>query len=418
MAKANAVIGQSGGPTSVINASLAGVVAQAKKTKAVGRVLGMRWAIEGFMRGEVVDLGKESPATLRGLVGTPGSALGSCRHKVKDDDLPIILDALKAYDIRYLFLIGGNDTMDTIHRVEKYCCGEGYEIRGVGIPKTVDNDLFGTDHTPGYPSAARYTALSVLHAGILARDMKKVDQFVIYQSIGRDAGWLAAAAALAKTKDPESAPHILLLPERPFEVDKFLDKVEEVYKKFGWVSISCGEGVKYADGAPVSASEMRDKFGNVELGAMGGTSVAMNVHKIVAKNFPGWRGEFQITESLPMSGADRAVKLDLSEAYRLGAEAVKLAAKGVTGKMVTLVRSRGKKYGVTIGQADLSDVAVKAKPMPDEMLSPDGFFVSKAFYDYAAPLAGPLPKYANLRLAPAKPAAKKNACCGGDCDCK
>ena len=413
MAKGNAVIGQSGGPTSVINSSLAGVISQAKKTKQIGKLFGMRWAIEGFMLGEVVDLGRESAAALRGLVGTPGSALGSCRHKVKDEDLPVILEVLKVYDIRYLFLIGGNDTMDTIHRVEAYCAQQGYGIFGVGIPKTVDNDLFGTDHTPGYPSAARYTALSVLHAGILARDMQKVDQFVIYQSIGRDSGWLAAASALAKTKDPGSAPHILLLPERAFEVDKFLQKVEDVYKQFGWVSIACGEGVKYADGTPVSASQTRDKFGNVELGAMGGTSVAMNVHKMIAKNFPGWRGEFQITESLPMSAADRAVKLDLAEAYRLGVEAVKLAARDVSGRMVTLERAKGKKYAVTIGTADLKDVAVHAKPMPDSMISPDGFFVTKSFYEYAAPLVGPLPAYANLRLAPAKPAKPPCSCgCG------
>jgi 6-phosphofructokinase 1 len=414
MAKGNAIIGQSGGPTSVINSSLAGVISQAKKTKAIGKVFGMRWAIEGFMRGEVIDLGKESAAAIKGLVGTPGSALGSCRHKVKDHDLPVILEVLKMYDIRYLFLVGGNDTMDTIHRVEKYCGEQGYEIYGVGIPKTVDNDLYGTDHTPGYPSAARFTALSVLHAGILARDMKKVDQFVIYQSIGRDAGWLTAAAALAKTKDPESAPHILLLPERPLEVDKFLQKVEDVYKQYGWVSIACGEGVKYADGTPVSASETRDKFGNVELGAMGGSSVALNVHKMITKNFAGWRGEFQITESLPMSAADRAVKLDLVEAYRLGQEAVKLAAKRVSGKMVTLERGKGKKYSVTIGTADLKDVAVHAKPMPNSMLSTDGFFVTKAFYEYAAPLVGPMPAYASLKLAGAKP-AKASCSCGCGC---
>ena len=202
MAKGNAIIGQSGGPTSVINSSLAGVIEQAKKTRSIANVYGMHFAIEGFMEGDVIDLGKESKATVKGLKCTPGSALGSCRHKVKEPDLPRILENLKKFDIRYMFLIGGNDTMDTIHRVEKYARENGYEMFGVGIPKTVDNDLFGTDHTPGYPSAARYTALSVYYAGILARDMERVDQFVVYQSIGRDAGWLTAAAALAKTKDP------------------------------------------------------------------------------------------------------------------------------------------------------------------------------------------------------------------------
>ncbi len=407
MAKGNAIIGQSGGPTSAINSSLAGVISQAKKSKAIGKVLGMRWAIEGLMQGKVVDLARETPATVKGLVGTPGSALGSCRHKVQDSELPLILDMLKTFNVRYIFMIGGNDTMDTIHRVEKFCCDNGYRLQGIGIPKTVDNDLFGTDHTPGYPSAARYTALSVLHAGILARDMQKVDQFVIYQSIGRDAGWLTAAAALAKTADPASAPHILLLPEVAFDPDRFLAKVESVYLKHGWVSIAAGEGVKYADGTPVSASDTLDKFGNIELGAMGGSSVGLNVHKLISKNFPDWRGEFQITESLPMSAADRAVKLDLDEASKLGQAAVRLAAKGVSGKMVNLVRARSKKYAVTIGTANLEDVAVRAKPMPRSMLTKDGFYVTKKFLDYAAPLVGPMPAYAALKNKLVKPSKKK-----------
>ncbi len=407
MSKANAIIGQSGGPTSVINASLAGVIREAKKTRSIGGILGMRWAVEGLMAGNVVDLSKETPATIKGLVGTPGSALGSCRHKVKDNDLPVILDMLKRYNIRYIFMIGGNDTMDTIYRVEKYCKHNGWELCGVGIPKTVDNDLYGTDHTPGYPSAARYTALSVLHAGLLARDMKKVDQFVIYQSIGRDAGWLTAAAALAKTKDAESAPHILLLPEVDFELEKFLAKVESIYKRFGWVSIAAGEGIRYADGTPVSASQTRDKFGNIELGAMGGSSVGLNVHRIICKHFPDWRGEFQITESLPMSAADRAVKLDLDEAFMLGSEAVKLAAKGVTGKMVTLKRAGSAKYSAEIGTVDLEDVAVRAKPMPRGMLTRDGFFVTKKFYEYAMPLVGPMPTYATLKNIKARVPRKR-----------
>lgn len=396
MPKGNAIVGQSGGPTSVINASLAGVLTKARSFSSIGKVFGMRWAIEGFMAGEVVDLSAESAATIKGLVGTPGSALGSCRHKVKDDELPAILEMLKKYDVRYMFLIGGNDTMDTIHRVERFCAENGYELSGIGIPKTVDNDLFGTDHTPGYPSAARHTAISVLHAGILARDMQKVDQFVIYQSIGRDAGWLTASAALAKTSDPGSAPHILLLPEIDFDKKRFLAKVAAVYKKHGWVSIACGEGCRYADGTPVSASKTTDKFGNVELGAMGGSSVALNLHRMISEKF-GWRGEFQITESLPMSAADRAAELDLSEAFMLGETAVKLAVSGASGKMVSLIRAKTKKYKVQIGTANLADVAVRAKPMPRSMITKDGFFVTKKFFDYAAPLVGKLPTYATLK---------------------
>ncbi|PCJ61931.1 MAG: phosphofructokinase [Planctomycetota bacterium] len=399
--KGNAIIGQSGGPTSAINASLAGVITECMKKKSINKIYGMQYAIEGFMKKQLVDLSKESPSTIKKLVGTPGSALGSCRYKVQDEDFPKILKIFKLYDIRYFFLIGGNDTMDTVHRVEKYCRDKGYELYGVGIPKTVDNDLYGTDHTPGYASAARFTALSVRHAGILARDMKKVDQFVVYQSIGRDAGWLTASAALAKTKDPESAPHILLLPEIRFEKKKFLAKVKSVYKKYGWVSIACGEGVLYKDGTPLSASKKKDKFGNTELGAMGGGSVALTVHSIITEAFDGWRGEFQITESLPMSAADRAVDSDLKMAFKLGVEAVKAALNGVTGKMVSIKRKKDK---FDIGLVDLSDVAVKAKPMPKNYITKDGFFVTKAFLNYLKPLVGELPEYVRLKntMAPVK----------------
>ncbi len=400
MLKGNAVIGQSGGPTSVINASLAGILMELLQQKNVRNVYGMNYGIEGFLRELLFDLKKESRKAANGLIYTPGSALGSCRYRVQDADFPTILKVLRKFDIRYIFLIGGNDTMDTIHRVEKYCQENSYELYGIGIPKTVDNDLYGTDHSPGYPSAARFTAISVLQSGILARDMKKVDQFVIYQSIGRDAGWLAAASALARTDDPESAPHIILLAERPFNKNRFLEKVGSIYDKYGWVSVCVGEGVRYADGTPISQTRVKDRFGNVELGAMGGGSAGLTLHRIISSRFKKWRGEFQITESLPMCAADRASQLDIDEAFKLGKAAVKLAVKGVSGKMVTLVREKTKQYKCSIGQADLSDVAVKTKPMPGKFISKDGFYVTKAFIDYAVPLVGKLPQYVRLEGVP------------------
>jgi 6-phosphofructokinase len=184
MPRGNAIIGKSGGPTSVINASLCGIIQACRKAKGIGNVYGMRFGIEGFMKGDVIDLGRERPETIEALRRTPSSALGSCRYKLKDADFEQILALLKKHNIRYYFLIGGNDTMDTIHRVETYCRKQGYELTGVGVPKTVDNDLFGTDHTPGFGSAARYVALSVKQAGMLARDMKHVDQYVIFRRWG------------------------------------------------------------------------------------------------------------------------------------------------------------------------------------------------------------------------------------------
>jgi len=394
MLKGNAIIGQSGGPTSVINASLAGIIDAAKDFESIDKVLGMRFGIEGFMAGNMVDLGQQSPKTIKGLRRTPSSALGSCRYKLKDADLPKVLDILKRANIRYFFLIGGNDTMDTIHRVESYAKKENYELIGVGVPKTVDNDLFGTDHTPGFPSAARYIALSVMQAGILARDMQKVDQFVIFQAIGRNAGWLTAAGAAGKKTDAD-APHILCLPERHFDRDKFLGKVKQCYDEFGWVSIVCGEGITFADGSPVSASRITDKFNNVEFGAMGGTSAAMALHRMISDEF-GFRGEFQITESLPMSAADRTVQLDIDEAYVCGQAAVGLAKKGITGMMVTLERQADKKYKCETGTIPLMDAAGKAKPMPDEYINEEGNFITDAFLDYVRPLVGRLPIYAKL----------------------
>ena len=401
MIQGNAIIGQSGGPTPVINASLAGVVEEALRTSGIRNVYGMNFGIEGFMQEEIIDLGKQPKEIIEGLKRTPSSALGSTRHKVQEEDFPRILEVLEKYNIRYFFLIGGNDTMDTVNRVEQYCRKTGYEMIGVGIPKTVDNDLFGTDHTPGFASAARSNILNVMQAGFLARDMKRVDQFVIYQTIGRDAGWLSAATAMAK-KDEDDAPHLIYAPEFDFDKEKFLADFESVYKKYGWVSIVCGEGLKYADGTPVSASQVKDKFSNVEFGAMGGTSVAVNLHRMISEKF-GFRGEFQITESLIMSAEDRALERDIEEAYHCGVKAVELARDGVSGMMVAMQRVSNDPYTIEYGQVPLNDVAVKAKPMPLDYFNEEGNFVSDKFLEYMKPLSGPLPEFVRLQQIKAQP---------------
>ena len=378
----------------MINSSLAGVIEAAKGSAFIGEIYGMQYGIEGFMKEWMFDLGKQPENVIRGLRNTPSSILGSSRHKVKEEDLPAIMEALKRHNIRYFFLIGGNDTMDTINRVETFCKSREYELTGVGIPKTVDNDLFGTDHTPGFASAARSNILNVLQAGVLARDMQKVDKFVVYQTIGRDAGWLAAATAVAR-KNEDDAPHLIYTPEFEFDRDKFLNDAEKCIKSYGWVSIVCGEGIKYSDGTPVSASVTRDKFNNVEFGAMGGTSVGINLHRMISDRF-GYRGEFQITESLIMSDFVRASEIDLREAYQCGAEAVKLAEKGESGKMVSIVRDSNNPYIISFGKVPLRDVAVAAKPMPREYFNKEGNHVSQAFIDYMKPLAGDLPEFVRL----------------------
>lgn len=408
MPTANAIVGQSGGPTSVINASLAGVVETARKSRTIGRVLGMRFGIEGVLENHLLDLSLASSATVKNLRTTPSSALGSSRLKLKDEHFAPILRTFKRFNVRYLFMVGGNDTMDTIHRITEYTRRQGYEITGVGISKTVDNDLFGTDHTPGYPSAARYVALSVQQSGRLARDMQRVDQYVIFQTVGRSAGWLPAAAACAKRK-PADPPHIILMPERPFSRTKFLRAAAEAQRKYGFVSIVCGEGITMRDGSPVSAATTRDKFGNVEFGAMGGNSVAMILHRMIGDRF-GWRGEFQVTESLMMCAADRAVKLDIDEAFGCGRKAVQLAQRGHGNVMVCLKRlSRpGEPYRSSFDTIPLQDVANKERPMPDRYISKDGLFVTKAFLDYVRPLVGALPTYADLATTRAKPSTVRS----------
>ncbi len=395
MIKGNAVIGQSGGPTSVINSSLAGVITASKSSGIIDGIYGMNYGIEGLMNEVFFDLAAQPDEIIKGLRRTPSSALGSSRHKVKEEDLPKILAVLKKYDIRFFFLIGGNDTMDTINKVEAYCRGAGYNLTGIGVPKTVDNDLFGTDHTPGFASAAWSNILNVMQAGMHARDMKKVDQFVVYQTIGRDAGWLAASTAMAR-REEDDAPHLIYMPEHPFVTDKFLVDADSCLKRYGWLSVVCGEGLKFPDGTPVSASVVKDTFNNTEFGATGGASVAMNLHRMLTSEF-GLRGEFQITESLIMNDYVRALPLDLEEAYRCGMEAVRLAENGETGYMVNIIRTSDDPYTVTYGKVPLNDVAVAAKPMPDEYFNKEDNFVSEAFMKYMKPLTGTLPDFARLK---------------------
>ncbi|MBP7460705.1 MAG: diphosphate--fructose-6-phosphate 1-phosphotransferase, partial [Candidatus Delongbacteria bacterium] len=376
-------------------------ISQSQRESDITSIFGCHWGMLGLIKSDFIDLSRLTASELELLKRTPSSGLGSSRYKLKDENMPEVLKVLQNYNIRYLFGIGGNDTMHNIHQIEKYCRQQGYEFYGMGCPKTVDNDLFGTDHTPGFPSAARYVALSILQGGVLARDMQKVDQYVIYQTIGRDAGWLAAAAYAAK-KAESDPPHIILMPEVPFEEAKFLAKFEECHAKYGFVSIICGEGIAYADKTPVSQSKTKDLFSNIEFGAMGGTSAAMMLHRMISDKY-GYRGEFQVPESLPMCCSDRATDRDIQEAFETGQEAVRLAVQGQSGLMTTIIRTGSAPYTTQIGTIPLQDVAAKTKPVPSEYISSDGFMVTEAFGEYIRPLVGELPVYAEIPLIPVKP---------------
>ena len=392
--KGIAVVAQTGGPTAVINSSLAGIISQCLKEDNVEEVWGCHFGMKGLLEEDFVDL-NDAPVDL--LQQTPGSALGSSRIKLNSENIPRVLEVFKKYNIRYFFGIGGDDTQLNVYEVEKYCKEQGYELSGMGCPKTVDNDLPLTDHTPGFPSAARYTALSVFQGGRLTQDMQKVDQFVIYQTIGRSAGWLAAAPYGFKEKESDP-PHIILMPETPFNEDKFVAFFKECYEKYGFVSIITGEGVMDEDGNPVSATKVKDDFGNKEFGAMGGVSVGMEIHKIITKHFPDMRGEFQVTESLPMCADDRTVDIDVKEAFELGVKAVELAANGESGYMTTIERLEGPEYKTQIGKVLLCDVGGKQKPIPAKYIAENGMDMTPAFNEYIRPLLGKKPKYADLSI--------------------
>jgi len=394
--KGNAIIGQFGGPTSVINSSLCGLIQEGLKSKKIEKILGMRYGIKGFMKDEIFDLGKENPQVIEGLRQTPSSALGSCRYVLKYEDFPVIMKQLKRHNIRYFFLIGGNGSMDTIRRIEKYCRKNNYKLNGIGIPKTVDNDLCGTDHAPGFPSAARYVCLSVQQAGQLARDMQQVDKYVILQTVGRDTGWLAASAALAKTNESD-APHLIYMPEKPLYKKRFIADVKECIKKYGWVFIICGEGIRWEDGTLVADIQMLDDSRNIEFGAMGGGSAALNLHKIINLETK-YRGEFQITESLSMCAIDRASKVDLQEAYNCGVKAIQLAEEDASGIMISIHRVSFSPYKVELKTVSLDEVALHIKPMDDKYINAQGNFVTDEYIKYIKPLVGELPSYSGLNF--------------------
>lgn len=383
---------------------MVGVVEACLASDDIDGVYGMNGGIAGVLAERFFDLKAQPQSILDGLKSTPSSALTSSRHKLKDDEIPKVLEILEAHNIRYFFLIGGNDTMDTIHRVEAACKEKGYELKGVGIPKTVDNDLFGTDHTPGFPSAARYNALSVKQGGQLARDMREVDQFVVFQTIGRDAGWLAAATACARQNE-DDAPHLIYCPERRFIKEKMIEDVKRTIDRIGWVSVVVSEGLLDPDGNPVSASTTQDAFSNTEFGAMGGASVGIEVHKMI-REATGLRGEFQVVESLNMSAIDRAVPLDLEEAYNCGREAVDLALKGESGCMVSIERVSDEPYQSRLSTVPLSETAIRAKAMPESFINEAGNDITPEALTYLKPLVGDLPPFARLEPVFVEPLLK------------
>ncbi|OHD82474.1 MAG: 6-phosphofructokinase [Spirochaetes bacterium RIFOXYC1_FULL_54_7] len=381
--KGKCIVAQSGGPTAVINASACGVIQEALKSPPITGVYAAHNGILGIMNEELFDLGKEDPADIEGLRTTPAAALGSCRYKVKtEEDYRIILDVFKKHDVRYFFYIGGNDSMDTADKVNRLALKEGYEFRAMGVPKTVDNDLAFTDHCPGYGSVIKYLAAMVMEAGRDTEALYTTDTVNVIEAMGRNAGWIAAGTALAKRSE-EDAPHIILLPEVPFDPERFKARVQHYLDTIKRCVIVVSEGTKYPDGSYIAEQKgefAKDAFGHTQLGGAANFIKAFVEHELKVK------ARFAIPSTVQRAGMHFASLTDSQEAYLTGQTAVKLALAGESGKMVTLVRGGTQPYTCTTGLADLSAVANGEKLFPREWISKDGYSVTEEFIRYARPL--------------------------------
>ncbi|MCI8306762.1 MAG: 6-phosphofructokinase [Lachnospiraceae bacterium] len=385
----NIVVGQSGGPTAVINSSVAGVYAQAKKL-GIDKVYGMVHGIEGFLDDKICDLDDylASPTGVEMLKRTPSAFLGSCRFKMPkieghEDVYEKVFEIMEKHDIDYLFYCGGNDSMDTVKMLSDYAAAHGKSQRFVGVPKTVDNDLPITDHCPGYASAAKYIATSMKE---IIRDNSsfgvKKPTVVIVEIMGRNAGWLTAAAALSKTADCEG-PDAIYLPEKVFDIDKFVDKVKELAKTKSSIVIAVSEGVKLADGryvCEVGREVAVDAFGHKQ---MSGTAAKL-ADTVAAET--GLKTRAIEFSTLQRAATHIASLTDINEAFEVGCAAVKAADAGQTAMMITLDRNGDEPYQCGTSAHDIHDIANVERKVPDEWITEDGSNISDAFIKYARPL--------------------------------
>lgn len=404
------IFGQSGGPTAVINASAYGVIRAALDAEEITRVYGAAHGIKGVLDDKLYIMDEEDPKELALLLHTPSSELGSCRYKIadpeKDDtDYKRILEIFKKYDVRYFFYNGGNDSMDTCNKISRYMESVGYECRVMGVPKTIDNDLYGTDHCPGFASAAKYIATSCMEINKDAR-VYDTPMITVVEIMGRHAGWLAASAALAS--EYGSGPDLVYLPEVNFDMDKFINDVDEVYKKNGKVLVAVSEGIHYADGSFVSEAKTSatDGFGHAQLGGL----AVMLAEKL--KQHTGAKVRGIELSLLQRCGAHLASLTDVNEAFNAGKTAVEAAVSGVTGQMVAFERDTvDGKYVCNYKLAPLSSVANYEKKVPLEWINETENGLKHEFIEYALPLIqgepdipreDSLPRYARLKKVLAK----------------
>lgn len=389
----NMLIAQSGGPSMVINQSLVGAVIEAKKHKCIRRIYGSRHGIKGILDEDLIDLRKESARTLEAVARTPSSALGTVRKKPTAKDCQKIFAALRRYSVRYFFYIGGNDSAETAHIINEEAKRADYELRCFHIPKTIDNDLRESDHTPGFGSAAKFVAAAVMGDDLDNRALPGVKIDVI---MGRHAGFLTAASALARVH-PDDGPHLIYLPERPFSMSRFVRDVKGVYRKLGRCVVVVSEGIVDKDGTAIAGRFIRevDSHGNVQLsgsGALGDLLAAeiksrTRISRVRADTFGYLQRSFPGLVS----------EVDANEAREVGAAAVKQACETNADGSIAIRRKKGEKYRVSYERVPLKKVARDTREMPASFINKAGNDVTRAFIEYAKPIVGALPLTGRLK---------------------
>jgi len=388
----NMLIAQSGGPSMVINRSLVGAVLEAKKHKCIRRIYGALHGIKGILEENFTDLGRESNTNLKKIAATPSSALGTVRKKPTQSECADIFNILNKYGVRYFFYIGGNDSAETAHIINQEAKKKNYELRCFHIPKTIDNDLRENDHTPGFGSAAKFVACALMGDNLDNAALPGVKIDII---MGRHAGFLTASAALAR-KFKDDGPHLIYLPERPFDMNTFVSDVKKVYSKYGRCLIAVSEGIADKTGTAIATKYIKevDAHGNAQLsgsGALGDLIAAeikrrTDIKRVRADTF----GYLQ--RSFP--GVVSAV--DSLEASVVGMEAVRCAVSGDVDGSIAIRRKKGGKYAVYYKRVPLKNVAKETRAMPSNFINKEGNNVTKAFINYVSPLVGKLPEIGRI----------------------
>lgn len=383
----NLLVAQSGGPTPVINASLAGVVMEALNHGEIEEIYGALNGVKGILEDRLIDLAAEDSKTIELLKTTPGAALGSCRVKLKtEEQLAGILAEFKKRNIRYFHYIGGNDSQDSSHRIYEYCKEQGYEIRVIGVPKTIDNDLVCTDHCPGYGSTIKYLATSIRELACDCASLGNHDLVTIVEVMGRNAGWIAAGTVLARRKGmSKDAPHIILLPERPFDPEAFISEIRECLKTQKHCLVVAAEGLVDAGGNLIGASNASvDAFGHSKLGG-----VCDYLESLAAASIEGIKTRVVRLGHVQRTASHIASKADVDDAFNAGRFAVCRAVAGETGKMAAFSRVEDEKTGKIKFEfvlVDLAGVANGVRTVPDKYICENNMNIVPAFVNYAAPL--------------------------------